>query len=151
VEYVLGDGTSCLHRVVVTLELASSKLGRLDRSSEELFEDTEESDFSFAVDGINPHCSGLLIGDEVESAVLVNRMGMERSLVIDSDLLKRLIDTFGRLESRVSPHVSLLTTDAEPQRAVLDLVVGEASADEHMTLEGLLDIALAHMAEAKMK
>ncbi len=59
-----------------------------------------------------------------------------------------LMDTFGRLESRVSPHVSLLTTDAESQRAVLDLVVGEASADEYMTLEGFLDIALAHMAEA---
>ncbi len=81
VDYVLGDGTSCLHRVVVTLELTSSKLGRLDRSREELLEDTEESDFSFAVDGIYPYCSGLLIGDEVESAVLVNRMGMERSLV----------------------------------------------------------------------
>ncbi len=113
-EYVLGDDVPSLHGVVVTLQLASSKLGRLDRSSEELFENTEESDFSFAVNGIYPYCSGLLVGDEVESAVLVNRMGVERSLVVDSDLLKRLIDTFGRLESRVSPHVSLLTTDAEP-------------------------------------
>ncbi len=105
----------------------------------------------FDVDGIYPYCSGLLIGDEVESAVLVNRMGVERSLVIDSDLLKRLINSFGRLESRVSPHVSLLTTDAESQRAVLNLVVGEASADEHVTLKGLLDIALAHMTEAKVE
>ncbi len=91
----------CFYGIVVTLQLASSKPGRLNRSREELLEDTEESDFSFAVDGIYPHCSGILIGDEVESAVLVNRMGMERSLVIDSDLLKRLMDTFGRLESRV--------------------------------------------------
>ncbi len=101
-EYVLGDGTSCLHGVIVTLELPSGKLGGLNRPSQELLEDTEESDFSFAVDGIYTHCSGLLIGDEVKPVVLMNRVGVERSLVIDSNFLKWLVDTFGRLESGVN-------------------------------------------------
>jgi hypothetical protein len=50
VEYVLGDGVSSLHGVIVTLKLPGGKLGRLNRPGEELLEDTEESDFSFAVD-----------------------------------------------------------------------------------------------------
>jgi hypothetical protein len=45
-------------------------------------------------------------------------------------------------------HVSLLIAEAESQCAVFDLVVGEASADEHMILEGFLDVALAHMSQA---
>ncbi len=65
---------SCLHGVIVALKLPGGELGGLNRPSEELLEDTEESDFSFAVDGIGPHRSGLLIGDEIKSAVLIDEI-----------------------------------------------------------------------------
>ncbi len=77
---VAADEVSCDDRVTITVENPRLKAHRADDQIEELVHDTRENDFSLVRTRIRPHSPGPVIGEEVESGILMHSARLEGSL-----------------------------------------------------------------------
>ncbi len=105
-------------RVTITVKTRGA-----DSQIEELVQDVRENDFSLVGARIGPHSPGPVIGEEIESCILVHSPRLEGSLVVHREALERLVVLVKSLVAVGCAHSTHLAGEARPQFEVLDVLM----------------------------
>ncbi len=147
---VAADEVSRDDRVTITVENPGLKAHGADDQIEELVQDTRENDFSLVGARICPHSPGPVIGEEIESCILVHSARLEGSFVVHREALERLVVLVKHLVAVRCAHSTHLTGEARPQLEVIDLVVRDRATCKEVMSNSVLDFHLRHTPETNV-